>query len=163
MRWGISSSPSPGVRMSHHRNQSPPMGRSALTGYRFPAEMDHVTLDRWVERSAPLRIEAARPRRRSIGGRWFLDATYVKVPGNGATSTEPLISVARPPTYSSRHDATSQRSRSSPQHWQRTAHQTRSSRISLKPWRLRSNNSSQTRLTAPINTQTTASSVITVD
>ena len=96
--------------MSHHRNQSPPADRSAFAGYRFPPEVimlavrwylryglsyrdveellaergievDHVTIHRWVQRFTPLLIDAARPRRHSVGGRWFVDETYVKVAG----------------------------------------------------------------------------------
>jgi transposase-like protein len=82
--------------------------RSAFTGFRFPPEViliaarwylryglsyrdleellaergievDHVTLFRWVQRFTPLLIDAARPCRHSVGGRWFVDETYVKV------------------------------------------------------------------------------------
>ena len=96
--------------MSHHPNQSPPVDRSAFAGYRFPPEIimlavrwylryglsyrdveellaergievDHVTIYRWVQRFTPLLIDAARPCRRSVGGRWFVDETYVKVAG----------------------------------------------------------------------------------
>ncbi len=96
--------------MSHHRNQSPPVDRSAFAGYRFPPEIimlavrwypryglsyrdveellvergievDHVTIYRRVQRFTPLLIDAARPCRRSVGGRWFVDETYVKVAG----------------------------------------------------------------------------------
>jgi IS6 family transposase len=84
--------------------------RSAFVGYRFPPEVimlavrwylryglsyrdveeplaergikvDHVTIHRWVQRFTPLLIDAARPCRRSAGGRWFVDETYVKVAG----------------------------------------------------------------------------------
>lgn len=44
-------------------------------------DVDHVTIYRWVQRFTPLLIEAARPCRRSVGGRWFVDETYVKVAG----------------------------------------------------------------------------------
>ena len=44
-------------------------------------EVDHVTLYRWVQRFTPLLVEAARPYRHAIGGRWFVDETYVKVAG----------------------------------------------------------------------------------
>ena len=78
------------VWMSHHRNQSPPVDRSAFAGYRFPPEVillavrwylryglsyrdveelltergievDHVTIYRWVQRFTPLPIDAAAP------------------------------------------------------------------------------------------------------
>jgi IS6 family transposase len=42
-------------------------------------EVDHVTLLRWVQRFTPLLIEAARPRRHAVSGRWFVDETFVKV------------------------------------------------------------------------------------
>jgi len=44
-------------------------------------EVDHVTLFRLVQRFTPVLIEAARPCRRSVGGHWFVDETYVKVSG----------------------------------------------------------------------------------
>ena len=44
-------------------------------------EVDHVTIYRWVQRFTPLLAEAARPCRRPIGDRWWLDETYVKVGG----------------------------------------------------------------------------------
>jgi transposase, IS6 family len=43
--------------------------------------VDHVTVFRWVQRFTPLLAEAARPARRRIGDRWFVDETYVKVGG----------------------------------------------------------------------------------
>ena len=44
-------------------------------------EVDHVTVYRWVQRFTPLLADAARPRRRSVGDRWYVDETYVKVAG----------------------------------------------------------------------------------
>ena len=44
-------------------------------------EVDHVTLYRWVQRFTPLLIDAARPCRHTVGARWFVDETYVKVAG----------------------------------------------------------------------------------
>jgi transposase-like protein len=44
-------------------------------------DVDHVTIYRWVQRFTPLDIEAARPCRHSVGERWFVDETYVKVAG----------------------------------------------------------------------------------
>ena len=44
-------------------------------------EVDHVTLFRWVQRFTPILAEAARPCRHAVGGRWFIDETYVKVAG----------------------------------------------------------------------------------
>jgi transposase-like protein len=43
--------------------------------------VDHVTVFRWVHRFTPLLAEAARPARRRIGDRWYVDETYVKVGG----------------------------------------------------------------------------------
>src|SRR6516225_11661125 len=86
------------------------VGRSAFAGYRFPSdvillavrwylrfglsyrdleeilaergiEVDHVTLYRWVQHFTPLLVDAARPGRHTVGGRWFVDETYVKVAG----------------------------------------------------------------------------------
>jgi IS6 family transposase len=44
-------------------------------------DVDHVTLYRWVQRFTPLLIDGARPCRHSVGSRWFVDETYVKVAG----------------------------------------------------------------------------------
>ncbi len=44
-------------------------------------EVDQVTVYRWVQRFTPLVAEAARPCRHAVGGRWFVDETYVKVAG----------------------------------------------------------------------------------
>jgi IS6 family transposase len=84
--------------------------RSAFVGFRFPPEVivlavrwylryglsyrdveellaergievDHVTIYRWVQRFTPMLVDAARPCRHSVGGRWFVDETYVKVAG----------------------------------------------------------------------------------
>ena len=44
-------------------------------------EVDHVTIYRWVQRFSPLLVDAARPCRHSVGNRWFVDETYVKVAG----------------------------------------------------------------------------------
>ena len=64
-------------------------------------EVDHVTLFRWVQRFTPLLIEAARPCRHRVGDCWFVDETYVKSPGPGGTSTEPLTNTGRSSTCSS--------------------------------------------------------------
>jgi IS6 family transposase len=45
------------------------------------ADVDHVTIYRWVQRFTPLAIDAARPSRHSVGDRWFVDETYVRVAG----------------------------------------------------------------------------------
>jgi transposase-like protein len=44
-------------------------------------DVDHVTIYRWVRRFTPLVIEAAWPCRHSVGERWFVDETYVRVAG----------------------------------------------------------------------------------
>src|SRR5689334_13283510 len=44
-------------------------------------DVDRVTIYRWVQRFSPLLAEAARPSRRPIGDRWYVDETYVKVGG----------------------------------------------------------------------------------
>ncbi|MDQ6613817.1 MAG: IS6 family transposase [Actinomycetota bacterium] len=44
-------------------------------------EVDHVSIYRWVQRFTPLLIDAARPCRHSVGDRWQVDETYVKVSG----------------------------------------------------------------------------------
>ncbi|HZC52644.1 MAG TPA: IS6 family transposase [Mycobacterium sp.] len=87
-----------------------PASSSAPAGYRFPREViavavrwylryglsyrdveellaergigvDHVTIYRWVQTFTPEFINAARPTRHSVGDRWFVDETYVKVSG----------------------------------------------------------------------------------
>ena len=97
--------------MKRHRSRpDSAIEMSAFAGYRFPSEVillavrwylrfglsyrdleellaergtevDHVTLYRWAQHFAPLVIEAARPCRHAVGGRWFVDETYVKVSG----------------------------------------------------------------------------------
>ena len=44
-------------------------------------DVDHVTIYRWVQRFTPLVTGAARPCRHSVGDRWFVDETYVRVAG----------------------------------------------------------------------------------
>jgi transposase-like protein len=94
---------------SRSRQVLPP--RSALAGFRFPAEVitlavrwylryglsyrdveellaqrgvevDHVRVYRWVERLTPLLADAARFVRHAPGDRWFMDET-ASVPVNG--------------------------------------------------------------------------------
>ena len=93
-----------------HRVAFAPFERSAFAGFRFPPEVivlavrwylryglsyrdveellaergvdvDHVTIRRWVQHFTPILIDAARPCRHAVGGRWFVDETYVKVAG----------------------------------------------------------------------------------
>jgi transposase, IS6 family len=58
-------------------------------------EVDQLTIYRWVLRFTPLLADAARPCRHAVGSRWQVDETYVKVGGQGATSTGRSISSAR--------------------------------------------------------------------
>ena len=44
-------------------------------------DVDHVTVYRWVQAFTEHFIDAARPARHSVGDRWFVDETYVKVAG----------------------------------------------------------------------------------
>ena len=44
-------------------------------------DVDRVSLFRWVQRFAPLLIDAARPCRHAVGDRWFVDGTVVKANG----------------------------------------------------------------------------------
>src|SRR6266496_5975980 len=96
--------------MRTRRPRAAPIARSAFAGFRFPAdvivlavrwylrfglsyrdveellvergvEVDHVTVDRWVMRFAPLLADAARLCRQAVGTRWQVDETYVKVAG----------------------------------------------------------------------------------
>ena len=97
--------------MNHKRRSRPPVpAPSAFAGFRFPPEVillavrwylrhglsyrdlqellaergidvDHVTLFRWVQRFTPLLIEATCQCRHTLGDRWFVDETYVKVNG----------------------------------------------------------------------------------
>jgi IS6 family transposase len=91
-------------------NRQEPAESASFVGYRFPPDVillavrwylryglsyrdveellaerginvDHVTIYRWVQRFTPLLIDAARPCRHSVGNRWFVDETYVKVAG----------------------------------------------------------------------------------
>jgi transposase-like protein len=45
-------------------------------------EVDHVRLYRWVQHSTPLLVDAARPCRHTVGDRWFVEQTHVKVAGS---------------------------------------------------------------------------------
>jgi IS6 family transposase len=99
-----------GAGVKRRRRSVPPFDLSAFVGFRFPPEVivlavrwylrfglsyrdleellaergvdvDHVTLYRWVQRFTPALIDAARPCRHTVGRRWFVDETYVKVAG----------------------------------------------------------------------------------
>jgi transposase-like protein len=96
--------------MRTRRPRPAPIPRSAFVGFRFPpevivvavrwylrfglsyrdveelliergVEVDHVTVYRWVLRFTPLLADAARPCRHTVGDRWQVDETYVKVAG----------------------------------------------------------------------------------
>jgi hypothetical protein len=69
-------------------------------------DVDYVTVFRWVQCFTPLLADAARPCRRAVGNRWFVDETYVKVAGSWRTSTEPSTNMVRSSTCTSRRDAT---------------------------------------------------------
>ena len=62
-------------------------------------DVDHVTIYRWVQRFTPLLIESARPCRHSVGDRWFVDETYVRVAGvwksSGSMTALPRVSPPR--------------------------------------------------------------------
>ena len=65
-------------------------------------EVDHVTIYRWVQRLTPMLIDAARPCRHAVGGRWLVDATSVKVAGKwrdvcGVKPIAPPQSTKSPP------------------------------------------------------------------
>jgi len=91
-------------------NSRSPVESASFVGYRFPPEVillavrwylryglsyrdveellaergievDHVTIYRWVQRFTPVLVDAVRPCRHSVGNRWFVDETYVKVAG----------------------------------------------------------------------------------
>ena len=72
-------------------------------------EVDHVTIYRWVQRFTPLVIDAARPCRHSVGDRWFVDETYVRVAGVWRYVYRAVDSTAKSLTCTSRNAATSQR------------------------------------------------------
>ena len=98
------------MRRSSSRRPSTPVPASAFTGFRFPPEVimlsvrwylrfglsyrdveellaergidvDHVTVFRWVQRFTPILVGAAHPARHSVGDRWHVDETYLKVAG----------------------------------------------------------------------------------
>ena len=111
MRWREGWRYGETARMTtRQRTCSPIAPRSAFAGFRFPSdvivvavrwylrfglsyrdveellaergvEVDHVTIYRWVLRFTPLLAKAARPCRHRVGGRWFVDETYVRVAG----------------------------------------------------------------------------------
>ena len=44
-------------------------------------EVDHATIQRWVFKFSPLIEKEFRKRKKSVGNRWRLDETYIKVKG----------------------------------------------------------------------------------
>jgi transposase-like protein len=44
-------------------------------------EVDHVTVYRWVQHFTPPLVDAAGPCRHTVGRRWYVDETYLKVSG----------------------------------------------------------------------------------
>jgi IS6 family transposase len=91
-------------------HSQPPVPRPSFAGFRFPSEVmtvavgwclryglsyrdieelltergvevDHVRVYRWVQRFAPLLVDAGRPCRHAPGDQWFVDETYVKAAG----------------------------------------------------------------------------------
>jgi putative transposase len=44
--------------------------------------LDHSTIHRWVVRMVPLLDKAFRRRKRTVGRRWRMDETYIKVKGH---------------------------------------------------------------------------------
>jgi transposase-like protein len=96
--------------MRTRRPRPAPIARSAFAGFRFPpdvicwrctgtyasacptatskscspsevVEVNHVTIYRWVQRFTPLLADAARPCQQTVGARWWVDETSVKVAG----------------------------------------------------------------------------------
>jgi transposase-like protein len=96
--------------IQHRSRQAFPVLPSVFKGFRFPPEIivlavrwylrfglsyrdveellaergievDHLTVYRWVQRFTPLLADAARPCRHTVGDRWYVDETYVKVAG----------------------------------------------------------------------------------
>jgi putative transposase len=58
----------------------------------------HSSINRWAIRFLPLIEKMARKHKRSVGGSWRMDETYIKVRASGNTSTAPSTSRARPST-----------------------------------------------------------------
>ncbi len=65
--------------MTHHTDRAPPNDRSAFSGYRLPPEVIMLAVLRYLRYR--LSYRSAGPCRRSVGSRWFVDETYVKVAG----------------------------------------------------------------------------------
>jgi hypothetical protein len=63
------------------------------------AEVDHVTMYRWVQRFTPLAIDAARPSRHSVADRSFSMKPSSRWPVHGGTCTALWTSTARSSTY----------------------------------------------------------------
>jgi hypothetical protein len=134
----------------------PAFPSSAFKGFRFPAEVivlavrwyfryglsyrdveellaergievDRVTIYRWVQRFTPLLANAARPCRHTVGDRWYVDETYVKVAGRWRDVHRAIASTVRSSTSLSPRDAIrKRRGGSSRRHSVRTARPSRS-------------------------------------
>ena len=62
-----------------------------MRGYEFT----HEAVREWEQRFAPLLAEQVRRKRQGkVGGRWYVDETYLRSKANGATCTVPLIEKA---------------------------------------------------------------------
>jgi len=106
------------------RPRPAPATRSAFAGFRFPpdvivlavrwylrfglsyrdveepltergVEVDNVTIYRWGLRFTPVLADAARPCRHTVGDRWQVDETYVKVAGRWRYVDRPIDQVAQ--------------------------------------------------------------------
>jgi IS6 family transposase len=146
------------------RSRPPVQAPSAFAGFRFPPdvivlavrwylrsglsyrdleellaergiEVDHVTLFRWVHRFTPELIEGARSSRHTVGDRWFVDETYVKVAGvwrhvyRAVDQHGQVIDV-----FVSRRGISPRPGGSSPRLWPPTARRRRRSPIVRLPW-----------------------------
>jgi hypothetical protein len=69
-------------------------------------EVDHVTVDRWVQRFTPLLAEAARTCRHPVGDRWQVDETDVKVADSWRDAYRAMTSSGRSTTCSCPRAAT---------------------------------------------------------
>jgi len=58
-------------------------------------EVDNVTIYRWGLRFTPVLADAARPCRHTVGDRWQVDETYVKVAGRWRYVDRPIDQVGQ--------------------------------------------------------------------
>jgi transposase, IS6 family len=78
------------------------------------AEVDHVTLYRWVQRFTPLLADAAAPARHAVGARWFVERPTSKSAASRGTSIGPSTSTVRSSTSTCQRGAISPRRGGSP-------------------------------------------------